>query len=566
MGTATFTSNGTWTWPDDINKAVVRCFGGGAGGASFGVGHGGGGGACIEATVYKSGAELNVVVGASVGRGANGNPSLVTLPDSTVVCQALGGTSGESTGAGGGNGGDGGLSQFGRGGGGGSSASYRGDVVGSDGQDAASPSHPTYTGAGGIAPPGGGNGGNGGTTGQDGDDGHFPGGGGGGGAAGQRGGGGAAGMVTIVWGDWTGITRFSSGCCCGHCDLLKGDMPQTIDLAFTKTEEIEPDNFDPSPITTEIDQDIAFGCDGTDIRNIHYGPETYDQAAIDERRSNFVSGKSIQLELTEFHGDATSSETLAPPKVPDILNVGERPIYFNYCKAVYQPPIDGSLDAMVWGHQRWSAIGTDPLPSFDTPKTTWAIPAEGNTCERYEYYTWTRRGTVRGTTTLTIILFHRQSDGKYAWSKAIDDLIFYEDCSSGFWQSPDDYGGSESPASPDGSERCVFMNVGFFGGVAYGVDAYIESSVTYDTAQEAMDAAAITPFVDVEFSAIWSEDSFDGTIFTSGPWYETVTAEPCTPLPNGFFICGITDYTYEFAPSGGVDRWDFANFTIDTNW
>ena len=248
-GQQLFTSNGTFTVPDDVTSISVVCVGGGGGGGTSDqddeLGGGGGGGALayVNNITTTPGESLTITVGAggAAGGGNGGNSSLSR--GGTTLCSAGGGQGGDDvdsggdggnggtvitgTGGSGGSGGDANDGTSNNGGGGGGAGGYSGaggngannnsTAAGGDGAGGAAGGAGRNAGGGGVGVLGGelinglggaaGIGGGGGTGGADGgnsangDGGLY--GGGGAGASDENGAGsdnGANGVVRIIWG------------------------------------------------------------------------------------------------------------------------------------------------------------------------------------------------------------------------------------------------------------------------------------------------------------------------------------------------------------------------------
>lgn len=581
MGIEIYNSNSTFVWPEDTTHVEAYAFGGGAGGASGSVNGagGGGGGAFMYAEIYRLGeSSLSIAVGNGGNQNAAGADSSVTRDGTTVlrakgggapagVSGGVGGLVASGVGQGGTNGGNGGHGYFGRGGGGGGGG-------GGNGEDATTPDNPANHGAGGVPTPhtySGGRGGAGGNFSFNGQAGFAPGGGGGGGSAtGPSGGSGGQGRVILVWGSDTGTTRFSSGCCCGACDLTKTQLPENITVTINTT-PFTPDDFNPWPTeAAEIDYDVTLGCDPyADPTHIHYDAVPYDAVVLDHTRTNFMNGKEVVLEQTNFIGRVASTSF---PFINDGTVETYHECYWSYECPMADPSInDGARPGVGWGGDlRWCLLGDDPSPGYDVP--VWTHCDEDETCFVSAVHEWVRRGEVRCRCHVSISILRRFADGKFGFRKTISFVAFSQQ-SGGSYSTPGPVG--ELPTT-DGWTLKWFVGDAWSWYLPPGADISItgevECSQLYDTSSEAMDAAkeAVIELNGATYMhAVW---------FPGGPTYHLLWGNPfiawrrsnecveCDRLPNGFFVCGNSTETWEANPLAVQEYHDHATCTFEVTW
>lgn len=464
MSIQTFTSSSTWDWPEYITHVIAECWGGGGGCGASAYGEGGGGGGHYASEVIYRGSEtfLTVTVGAGGVQAANGGDSKVTQ-SGVVVCKARGGNKGSGSTGGtspsytesvgvirnaGGNGGNGapfasGYTGTYGGGGGGGSGGRGAAYAGNNGTNALGP----FAGGGGSAQPGGGAGGTGGThrdggTGA-GSAGGNPGGGGGGGANAANGGSGHNGKVVLTWGSSSGHTRFSSGCCCGTCDLVDGQFPTNmwLNLAISDTNPDYVADFNdlygPYVIPDYSITYIAeFGCDpGPTINTVTSPGMSFDYYVEDYSLVNLLDSLAIPLELTAFEtGLGYLQEEIT-----------------NYCLGTYEVPLadlsidDGALSpAASFGflglHDRWFDLPALPAEwaSWDSPEVlSYSGSPDLCGCES-RGYSWERSNSPR-LYALLYLQIDRTLSGKYFYRIMLDELTIryatnngnYDDCVGG---------------------------------------------------------------------------------------------------------------------------------------
>lgn len=551
-----FSASGTFTWPDDITHVDYWLVGGGGGGANSTTtvaGGGGKGGQVIGGTVYRHGeSSLSVTVGAGGNANSDGGDTYISQ-SGTELNRAKGGkgatgiTGATSATSGGGSGGGGSAPGYGGGGGAASGGSL--DGVGSDGP-------PGGTGHGGEATPGfltGGKGGNGGDE-SAGADGHVPGGGGGGAGAvdgvAHSGGKGGAGKVVFIWGEYSGITLASSGCCCGQCDLTKTGFPKNVNLHVDLTLD-DPPGFDANHYDAGSVDSIHYN----DPCNDYFDQTTstvvggeHDGRVIDQGFMSLIDDATLRLEQTSF---SSGYGTIAAG------GGGETGWY---CRAAYESPLapgfadDGIFRANKLGPHPSNFLTSEAYSSYsshgdggseDYPHCGGCVPYTVDLfLEQLMSDVW-----AYGRVDLEISL--SELDYKYYYSVGVTLKAFFA------FETNRQY----TVGDPGGDTSTAMYSRTYGPGTNGIVGA---DGGPYDTGQEALEAARIS--IDSMLAASsggggyelsWSyhdglADSdtsviADGTAGGSQAYvtYSNITC--CPPLPNCFRDVLPGDETYHFA-------------------